>query len=380
MPIIAWAPRMQQPRHVFIVTSGRTGSTLLLGMLNAHDGVHIQGENFGFLYYQYKSLEALKLSLAHLGSEKTAQSPFLGADLVDIGAMEKRIHAMCRDIVDGAAPPSTIIGGFKEVRYDMPDLDDYLAFLRRVFPSGLFVFLLRDTAEVITSGFWKTMPAVAATAKVVAMQGRFRSFAEKHPEFSTMIDYRDLVQPGETLKGLFARLAIAYDGARIAKALGTPYSYDPESVRFHDNTRLQLAPRHELQKRLRFFNFDRLAPSEDGASIAVGGVLLPHQGLPAIGSVFAVPSHKGANEPGVQMTGETGLPSPGIGQKFSDDPRSAVARFKLWVDISVGSADIYFQQGNEVVMAGQLTMHDPNARHFLEPNTGFTEEPQTSER
>jgi hypothetical protein len=362
---------MQQPRHVFIVTAGRTGSTLVLGILNSYDGVDIRGENFGFLYYQYKAIEALKVARAHLGTDKASQSPFYGADRVDIGAIEDRIMSTCREFVDGGRASTIAIGGFKEVRYDMPDLKGYLAFLMRLFPSCLFIFLMRETADIVSSGFWKSMPASAATAKVEAMHGRFRAFAAQHSVASALIDYRDLVQPGEALAALVARLGLPYDGERVSSALGIPYSYDLETVRFHDNSRLQLVPRRELETRLRAMAFDRLKASDDGASIVLGGTLLPHADMPAINSVFAIQSGKPGSQAGTRKTGDTGLPSPGIRQKFPDDPRSATARFKLGVDTIFGSAEIYFVQGSDVVKLGQLTMHEPQPRHFFEPSAGF---------
>jgi hypothetical protein len=46
-------------RHAFIVTYGRTGSTVLMSLLNASGRTRIFGENYGYLYGLYRSLATL---------------------------------------------------------------------------------------------------------------------------------------------------------------------------------------------------------------------------------------------------------------------------------------------------------------------------------
>ncbi len=371
---------MPKLRHTFIVTTGRTGSTLLLGMLNAHDDVHIHGENFGFLYYQYKSLEALNLSLAHLGEETATRSPFQSIDAIDAAAIEQSVHAICREFVDGHVPASAVLSGFKEVRYDMPDLDDFLKFLSQVFPGCMYIFLVRNSADIVTSGFWKSLPASAAMAKVDAMQNRFRSYAERHSSNSALIDYNDLVQPGASLRAIFAMLGIAFDQTRIASALETPHSYGPASVQFHDKTRLQLASRQTLRESLRDFQFDQLATDEEGSRIAMRGVLLPHLNGPSITNVFAVPSGPASAQATGRVEGKFGSASPGLARKYPDDPRSAHARFSVQVPCEMGSADIYFSQGDARVKLGELTIHAESSRSFFEPDRGHTGDQEKSDK
>lgn len=355
------------PVHVFIVTSGRTGSTLLMGLLNAHEHVHVRGENFGFFYYQYKALEALKLSVSHVGDDKSAASPFHGADLVDVAAMEQRIIDLCRRFATENTPPGKTVLGFKEIRYDMPDLEDYLDFLGRVFPAHHHVFLLRDEDDIRQSGFWKTMSASAALARIGAMQRRFRDFAGKHARHSTIIDYQDLVAPGETLKQLFRTLGISYDDKRVQQVLAKPHSYAPESVQFYDNIRLQLIPRRELQEKFAAFHFDRLARSEDDEALIIGGLLVPKKAHGDIDGLFAIPSHFTDPAAAPRIEGEFGIPSPHFHQKFPDDPRSKNARIKLTIGMQVGSVDIYLRQKGDLLKIGQLTLPAIRERHFFEP-------------
>ena len=360
---------MPAVRHAFIVTSGRTGSTLLLGMLNAHPGVHLRGENYGFVYYQYKAAEALRLALGHLGGE-AGVSPFIGADEVDVPAFERRIGEVCRGFVDAGCRPDTRLRGFKEIRYDMPDLDDYLRFLDRTFPASFFVFLVRDAAEVAPSGFWKALPADRAEARVAAMQLRFRELAAARAGTSAVIDYADLVRPGAALRELFGRLGLGWDGDRIERVLAAPHSYGQRSVVFHDNTRLQVISRAELDRRLAWFHFDRPAPGPDGATL-VAGVMLPHPGAPAISGIFAVPGHLGPEAVDAQVAGELGLPSPGVERRFPGHPGSAAARFRLAVDPGCDVADIFLELEGETLRLGRLTVHRGDVRTFGDPGVGF---------
>ncbi|HET9067200.1 MAG TPA: sulfotransferase [Amaricoccus sp.] len=360
---------MPAVRHVFIVTSGRTGSTLLLGMLNAHPGVHLRGENYGFVYYQYKAVEALRLSLGHLGGQ-AGVSPFMGADEVDVPDFERRIGETCRGFVDAGCGADTRLRGFKEVRYDMPDLDDYLDFLDRTFTAAFFVFLVRDAAEVGASGFWKALPAERAAARVAAMQRRFGELAQARPGTSAVIDYADLVRPGAALRHLFDRLGIGWDRDRIEEVLAAPHSYDQRSVVFHDNTRLQVVSRVELERRLAWFHFDRPAPGPGGATL-VAGAMLPHPHLPAISGIFAVPGHLGPDAEQAQVAGELGLPSPGVQRRFPEHPGSAAARFRLAVDPGCDVADIFLRLEGETLRLGRLTVHRGDTRGFMDPSVGF---------
>ena len=46
-------------KFIFIISIGRSGSTALQSLLNAHDKVLIRGENNNFLYYTMLANQAL---------------------------------------------------------------------------------------------------------------------------------------------------------------------------------------------------------------------------------------------------------------------------------------------------------------------------------
>ena len=68
-------------QHVLIVTHGRTGSTLLQGILNTIDGFHIKGENKNVafhLFQSYKSLAAAT-ALKELDDPYSPTNPWYGS-------------------------------------------------------------------------------------------------------------------------------------------------------------------------------------------------------------------------------------------------------------------------------------------------------------
>jgi hypothetical protein len=364
---------MKQIQYLFIVSSGRTGSTLLLGLLNAHDGFHVKGENFGYFYHHYKAIEALKLSRSHMDEVAPERSPFFGADMTDVTALSQAGIAACRALLDAGCPEHAFVRGFKEVRYDMPDLEDYLAFLASAFAPATFIFLLRDTEDIISSGFWRSLPPGAAMAQVEAMQQRFRNFAEKNPEASFVLDYQDLVTPAEKLFAIFSHFGVEADPSRIASVLHLPHSYSVESVRFYDKSRLQLSSRNELSQNFSAYGFDRLSLTPDGTAIVVQGVLLTHPSRGVdVKTVFATASDLAPSDHSSRIYGQTGIASPGIQQKFPDHPRSAKARFKLAVPMSAGSTEIFAELQNGLVRLGQLTLDAGQAKTFLEPSVGYS--------
>jgi hypothetical protein len=357
------------PRYVFIVTTGRTGSTLLANMLNAVPGVEIRGENFAFLYLQFKALAAIQLAKNHLGSESDQQSPFFGADKVDYAEIARNIADLCHAFVNAGHSTDTVVRGFKEVRYDIPDLEGYLQFLAAVCSPARFLFLLRDTEEIIASGFWKLSPPATARAKVAAMQGRFLAFAEHNPATSFTLDYTDLIKPGPVLESLFGWLDLPYLADAVSQVLSVPHSYDQTSVLFYGNNRLQIISRQVLRQHFESFGFARLATTDKGM-VVVAGTLLPWASADPVSRLFVVPSGC-FPEDGPATEAALGLQSPGVHRQFPENPHSEHARFRLYVDAGIGSADLYVECGDAQLKIGELTLSEAEDRVVYDVNVDF---------
>ena len=67
---------------VFVVTYGRSGSTLLQKVLGDIDGYHISGENNNALYGLYQSFKFANMAKMRFGQEMTKHdNPWYGAEL-----------------------------------------------------------------------------------------------------------------------------------------------------------------------------------------------------------------------------------------------------------------------------------------------------------
>ena len=68
-------------KSILIITYGRSGSTLLQGVLNNNEGVIIWGENNNMCYHMFKAYKAILKSKKQNGKFKN--NPFYGSELLD---------------------------------------------------------------------------------------------------------------------------------------------------------------------------------------------------------------------------------------------------------------------------------------------------------
>ena len=133
--------------YLFVVTYGRSGSTLLMGLLNSIPGYLIRGENWDALHHLYRFHRTLadgsrKWDPARL---RRRTHPFFGA----ADFPEQVSLARTRDLVVQTVlrpEPGTRVTGFKEIRWYREDVEDYVAWLREVFPGARFTPLHRARA------------------------------------------------------------------------------------------------------------------------------------------------------------------------------------------------------------------------------------------
>jgi hypothetical protein len=147
--------------RVFIVTYGRSGSTLLQGLLNAIPGFRIYGENAKFLLKLQDAYEALLDANRHLSNpdRDDESQPWFGSSRYD----EQTVTANFRQFVNRNLFQPHIdtehkVFGFKEIGFnELPHdrIERYLDFVRTLFPRSAIVFNTRNVADVLKSGWWK---------------------------------------------------------------------------------------------------------------------------------------------------------------------------------------------------------------------------------
>lgn len=335
-------------RSIFIVTYGRSGSTLLQGLLNAIPGMLVRGENQNFCHGLYLAWQSLAETHAQQNHEAALSptSPWYGAPLLDPDAFLADVYPLVRKQLLADVDPSTVqCLGFKEIRYpEVEDIPAYLDFLSALFPQAGFVFLTRDLDSVVKSGWWKTYKPEEARSKLREVEKSVREWAQGRTDLFH-IDYAALAGHTARIPELFEFLGAPYDRAKVEAVLATKHSYaseDPPPP--PPGTMTAAAPGGWLQAQVmrtaapvRVLFLDPLPEKPaKGRAVNIGGVVLGAEELPD-GLALVLRTGKQSREV------EWQLPSPGVGSRFPQDPRAAKARFRLRVGLDLAPSELVLQ-------------------------------------
>lgn len=209
--------------YVFVVTYGRSGSTLLMGVLNSLPGYLLRGENWDALHHLYLFHRTLDEGSRRWEPARLRQRthPFYGAG--DFPA-SRSLAGIRRLVVDTVLRPKadTRVTGFKEIRWYREDVEEYVAWLREVFPGARFVVNTRDHAEVARSGWWAKHPEHAE--QLPAIEARILALGEGLGDAAYRVHYDDYVADPTTLRGLVEWLGETFDEERVREVLATRHS------------------------------------------------------------------------------------------------------------------------------------------------------------
>jgi hypothetical protein len=218
-------PKLPQPRsYVFIFTYGRSGSTLLMGLVNSLPGYCIRGENNNALHALFAFYS--RLVDAPVGTRSNAESPthpWFGMQRLDFDQIQAEVRRLFVDTVLRPEPEHTTIG-FKEIRFsreEVPEFEPYLEFIRQTFPPSKFIFNHRDLAAVAASGWWRNVPDAAE--RLAFMEARFNAVPASDSVYH--FSYDALVEDHGAAKGLMAFLEQPYEPETVRRLLRTRYSY-----------------------------------------------------------------------------------------------------------------------------------------------------------
>lgn len=149
---------------VFLLTCGRTGSTLLQRLLNVHESLHIWGEHGGAL----SGLRtAHKMATAPSVSSLIGQTPadcrekvLASEPVVETGSwsiqwyngfgdsdVDEACRGFMRQLFAKGIKPTARHWGFKEIRYGLQDA----IFFKQLFEKAKFLVLVRDPSVVLRS-------------------------------------------------------------------------------------------------------------------------------------------------------------------------------------------------------------------------------------
>ena len=212
-------PAVRPAGFVFIVTYGRTGSTLLQKVLNAMPGVYVAGENFDILHPLFEAWRnACVLKDKYGWGHQTSDHPWHGALAADPRAFGRSLAAaFVRDILK--PPHGTRLAGFKEIRYLTADLPDQLAFMAEVFTPAKFVFNTRAVDAVAQSAWWKDVDKAGLAADIARFEAQVAAFSAAHPDTCVTVDYARWTVDAEALRPVHTLLGAPFDAAAVAALL-----------------------------------------------------------------------------------------------------------------------------------------------------------------
>jgi hypothetical protein len=229
---------------VFLITTGRTGSTLLQRLLKCHPDLVMWGEHHGLFaalagpYMQMAVGESSLYPLTAQGNRGPGlllpdfQYPWAALEWANPYSLEEvkqQVAGFMKGFFASRLAPEQR-WGFKEVRYNQTEALDML---HDVFPQGQFVFLRRNPLEVTRSIIltwkkdlpWDALPLAERLKRTDSVLQEIRShyavydeFMVRNPGACIAIDYERLVEDCDaTLATILSHLRL--DPSRYDQAL-----------------------------------------------------------------------------------------------------------------------------------------------------------------
>lgn len=184
-------------QYLFVITYGRSGSTVLLNLLNAIEGYTLRGENNGIMTQLAKSASLLRQAQAEPHAKAVRPSaPWYGILEPDAAKWGDRLaEAFTHEFL--RPDPGTRVIGFKEIRYTRHEMTDaeyheVIDFMAAHFPGSRFIFNTRAWSEVAESGWWRYYPNVREVRTLVrSADARFRASVERLGDRAFLIDHAE---------------------------------------------------------------------------------------------------------------------------------------------------------------------------------------------
>jgi hypothetical protein len=214
-------------KSIIIVTYGRSGSTLLQGILNTIPNCTIRGENHNFIYsifQAYQQLKKAKKMESPLNPHyNTPQHSWYGASQVDLNLFLEAQKKIIKDLLIGQS--SDTYYGFKEIRYInvLEDLEPFIEFLELVMEDVAIVFNIRNSKDVAQSSWWQEKDPEILIPKLDKTIQKFQELSQKK-ENAFCFDYDKMMQSDTIIESLFRFLEVDYQKEHITKILSKEHS------------------------------------------------------------------------------------------------------------------------------------------------------------
>lgn len=212
--------------YLFVASYGRSGSTLVQGVLCSIPGYLIRGENRAALFRLYQfhaSLIAAREEFS-LRRELDSHDSWFGIDQYAEAAAVTRMRALALETLLRPEPDTRVVG-FKEIRWWQREWRGYIDFLRELFPGARFVINTREHAEVAKSLWWGKRPREDVLAQLSSYEQRLNEIAEYLGPDAYRVHYDDYIADHSALKGLFDWLGEPFDAEAVDRVFDVRHSF-----------------------------------------------------------------------------------------------------------------------------------------------------------
>lgn len=210
---------------LFIMTYGRSGSTLVSGLLNALPGYLIRGENRHAIHhlFDYHNTLTSEKNRGSADAYRTPTHPFFGISDVPL---DRSLAGIRRLVLETLLRPEadTRVIGFKEIRWYHSDMEQYVAWLREVFPGVRFLVNTRAHDSVLASGWWAEGDREHNSAHLANTERRILAVASELGDAAYHVHYDDYVTDPTLLRGLYDWLGEPWDEASVRATMTVRHS------------------------------------------------------------------------------------------------------------------------------------------------------------
>lgn len=208
--------------HVFVLTFGRSGSTLLQGVLNSFEGVLVRGENMMAVAGLRDFVTRVRRARDGKIGTGIATHPWFGIE----EASDELLRVVLRGAVEATLirpHDDTRIAGFKEIRWHHDGMADQVDFVRWLFPGARFVINLRRVEDAARSRWWSQKDDGLEVLR--GLEAQLLAEAERLGEDAFVIRYEDYLAQRSEVHRLAAWLGVEADDAVLDQVLERKHAY-----------------------------------------------------------------------------------------------------------------------------------------------------------
>lgn len=203
---------------VFIVTYGRSGSTVLQSVLQSMDGYFIRGENNNALSSIFNFYETLcEAKTKNTKPNPPPHGPWYGIDEVNVDSVvQKAVDLFISDVL--RVPSDTRKAGFKEIRFyevGVERFPQFLDFIVKFFPNSKFIFNKRNVDAVSRSGWWSDVDYYDVLEMVETCDQLFDAYLEAHPDICLSMKYEDFNRNPDGFKILYEFVGETFEREKV---------------------------------------------------------------------------------------------------------------------------------------------------------------------